>query len=102
MRRLHAAIRIAAEPGRVQGLLAEGWAPHVPWMRVTELEVSVQPTGDAAEWQLAPEPSSRLAVSVRLRAPLPFLEPLLEPFVPDWLLGELWALKQVAEQAPVE
>ncbi|HLO03200.1 MAG TPA: hypothetical protein VK191_08835 [Symbiobacteriaceae bacterium] len=102
MRRLHAAIRIAAAPGRVQDLVAEGWSPHLPWMRVTDLEVNVQSTDGSAVWQSVPEPGSRLAVSVVLRAPLPFLEPLLEPFVPDWLLGELWALKQVAEQTPVE
>lgn len=102
MQRLHAAIRIAAEPDRVQHLLAEGWSPHLPWLRVTDLEVTVQPTDGAALRQSAAEHCSRLAVSVALRAPLPFLEPLLQPFIPDWLLGELWALKQMAEQSPVE
>lgn len=71
-------------------------------MRVTDLEVTVQPSEGAALWQSAQEHCSRLAVSVGLRAPLPFLEPLLEPFIPDWLLNELWSLKQVAEQSPVE
>lgn len=102
MRRLHASIRIAAEPGRVQDLVAEGWSPHLPWMQVTDLEVNVQPTDGAALWRSEQEHCSRLAVTVALRAPLPFLEPLLEPFAPDWLLGELWAFKQVAEKSAVE
>lgn len=101
MHRLHAAIRIAAEPDRVQGLVSGGWAPHLPWWRVTELDVTVQAT-DGSAAQSGRAHGSRLAVSVALRAPLPFLEPLLQPFSPDWLLAELWALKQVAEQSPVE
>lgn len=101
MQRLHAAIRIAAEPDRVQHLVSEGWSPHLPWLRVIDLAVTVQPT-DGAALRQSEHHCSRLAVSVGLRAPLAFLEPLLEPFAPDWLLGELWALKQMAEQSPVE
>jgi hypothetical protein len=74
----------------------------MPWLRVTDLEATVRPTGALPDWEQAPALGSRLAVSVAVRAPLPFLEPLLAPYVPDWLLGELWALKQMAEQPPVE
>jgi hypothetical protein len=96
--------------------LAKGWRPRLPWLRMIEWEVTVHPVGalmtldaaraSAALWEVsAPldaEAGSRLRLYMTVRAPLPFLESLMEPFLAEWLMAELWRLKKVAEQPPVE
>jgi hypothetical protein len=114
MHQLHAAIAIRAEPERIRSLLNDGWKPQLRWLQVTEWDANIQPAESitavqdprSARWEIAAPldapHGSRLELHVTVRAPLAFLEPFVEPFATDWVMAELWRLKQEAEHPPVE
>jgi hypothetical protein len=94
MRRLHAALQVAAPPERVRAMIAHGWQPfrHSLWVRTASTKAVVHPK----------EGASRCDFTVDVIGRIPFTEPILDLYLPDWLTHELWRFKQAAEVEGVD